>query len=197
MSDKKDVRLVVREDRQWEQYVLAEILIPDTVNNYGDIYTRDAIKEFCEEFARKGYGLDINHDNEDVTGTKCFVVESFIARAGDPDFVEGAWVLGVKVTDDELWKDILEGRINGFSYEALVSFTPVSFTGLEDVQVYGTTEPHPVDGHTHDYLIILDLFNNPAAGATSETNGHHHKILGHTVTEVESGHNHRFQVLVE
>lgn len=195
--DDPDVRLVVREDKQWEKYVMAELLIPDVVNNWGDIYTRESIRRFAEAYAEKGYGMDINHDNEDVNKTKCYVVESFIARAGDPDFVEGSWVLGVKVIDDDLWNDILDGTINGFSYEAMVKATAVTFEGLENVQVFGTTEPHPIDGHTHDYLILLDLFNNPLEGATSETDGHSHRITGHTVTEVDSGHNHRFQVMVK
>lgn len=195
--DDPDVRLVVREDKQWEKYVMAELLIPDVVNNWGDIYTRESIRRFAEAYAEKGYGMDINHDNEDVNKTKCYVVESFIARAGDPDFVEGSWVLGVKVIDDDLWNDILDGTINGFSYEAMVKATAVTFEGLENVQVFGTTEPHPIDGHTHDYLILLDLFNNPLEGATSETDGHSHRITAHTVTEVDSGHNHRFQVMVK
>lgn len=195
--DDPDVRLVVREDKQWEKYVMAELLIPDVVNNWGDIYTRESIRRFAEAYAEKGYGMDINHDNEDVNKTKCYVVESFIARAGDPDFVEGSWVLGVKVIDDDLWNDILDDTINGFSYEAMVKATAVTFEGLENVQVFGTTEPHPIDGHTHDYLILLDLFNNPLEGATSETDGHSHRITAHTVTEVDSGHNHRFQVMVK
>ena len=65
-----------------------------------------------------GFGIDVNHQNDDVSaGVK--IVENFIARADDPDFVEGAWVIGVHVLDDDIWNDILSGELNGFSYEAL------------------------------------------------------------------------------
>lgn len=190
-----DRKVVVREDRKWERVVFAEVLVPDTVNNYGDYTTADAIVEFAYEFARRGYGLDVNHDNNDVSGTGYYVVESFIARAGDPDFIEGSWVVGVKIVDDDIWAQVLAGDLNGFSYEALVEFTPVVLEVEAGVQVAGVTEPHPEDGHTHTFLLILDEKSNPQAGATSETNGHSHRIVSHTTTEVAEGHNHRYQVV--
>ena len=58
--------LIVREDRKWDQIVMGEVLIPDQPNSYGDIYTREAIKEFAYQFAIQGYGIDINHDNVEV-----------------------------------------------------------------------------------------------------------------------------------
>lgn len=187
--------LVLREDRVWEQIAFAEVLVPDVPNNYGDIYTRDAIVEFAHEFARQGYGLDINHDNVDVTGTGYYVIESFIARDGDPDFIPGSWVVGIKVVDEAIWQRILAGELNGFSYEALVQALPVQFTAETGHQIAGVTSAHPVDGHTHGYLLILDELNNPAAGSTSEANGHSHRIVSHTVTEIADGHNHRIQVI--
>lgn len=190
-----DRKVVVREDRKWERVVFAEVLVPDTVNNYGDYTTAEAIVEFAYEFARRGYGLDVNHDNNDVSGTGYYVVESFIARAGDPDFIEGSWVVGVKIVDDDIWAQVLAGDLNGFSYEALVEITPVVLEVEDGVQVAGETEPHPEDGHTHTFLLILDEKSNPQAGATSETNGHSHRIVSHTTTEVAEGHNHRYQVV--
>jgi hypothetical protein len=195
-------RLVRREDRDYEQVVMCEILIPDTPNCYGDIYTREAIKEFCYEFARQGYGIDVNHDQIDVTGHDAYVVESFLARAGDPDFIEGSWVVAMKIVSASLWQDILDGVINGYSFEATCFMTPVMIQNLANRQVVGVTEPDPVDGHTHDYLVILDPYNRPVSGATSLVNGHDHKIATHTVTEVgvaagEREHTHRYQVIVK
>lgn len=195
--DAQETRLVLRGDRKWEQVVFAEVLLPDVVNTFGDIYTREAIVEFAHEFARRGYGIDIEHDNENVDGTKCYVVESFIVREGDPDFVVGSWVVGMKIIDDDLWGQILAGEINGYSYEALVHMLPVVFTAQSETQVVGVTEPHPDDGHTHDYLVLVDEFNVPISGGTSETDGHSHRILFHTTTEVENGHNHRYQVIAD
>jgi hypothetical protein len=54
-------------------------------------------------------------------------VESFIVRKNDPDFIykkphpkagqvmEGAWVIGSKVFDERVWKNIMKGDIKSFS----------------------------------------------------------------------------------
>ena len=200
-SDTPAMRIVTRADRQFEQVVMAELLVPNVPNVYGDIYTVEAIKEFAYEFAKQGYGLDVDHDNEDIDGTKAIVVESFLVRAGDPDFIEGSWVVGMKILDADLWASILAGEINGYSFEAEAYMLPVILQNLANRQVVGTTEPDPLDGHTHTYLVILNVLNRPISGGTGNTLGHSHKIVTHTKTEVAGGllgtkHSHRYQVIV-
>lgn len=197
------IKWVVRKDAEgFERVVMAEMLIPDVPNVYGDIYTREAIREFCYEHARQGYGIDINHDKVNVDHEKAYVVETFIARAGDPDFIEGSWVVGMKIIDDDLWADILSGAINGYSFEALCEMQPVVFQNLRNRQVVGVTEPDPYDGHVHDFVVLLDVFNRPMAGGTGIVNGHSHRIVTHTTTEDAIGltgrtHSHRYQVISE
>lgn len=193
MSDQSP-RIVLREDRKWEQVVFSEVLVPGVPNSFGDIYTLEAVREFAYEFARVGYGIDVNHDNSDQTG-KVYVVESFIARDGDPDFLPGSWVVGMKIADDELWARVLSGNLNGYSYEAVVNMIPLEFYGMRGRQLSGTTSADPSDGHTHTYLVIVDELNKPISGSTSFDNGHAHTISSHTVTDVSSGHNHRIQVV--
>ena len=195
MMSEQNIRMVLREDRKWEQVVMAEVLVPNVVNNWGDIYTVESIKEFAYEYARQGYGLDVEHSQQDVNGVDYYVVESFLVREGDPDFIAGSWVVAVKIINDDLWQQILDGEINGFSYEAVVSMLPVTVTLATTHTVIGVTAPHPDDGHTHDYMILVDAQHNPIAGGTGETNGHSHTISVHTVTDVADGHNHRFQVI--
>lgn len=189
-------RIVQREDRQFEQVVLAELLVPHVPNSWGDIYTPEAIKEFCYTFSQKGFGLDVDHDNVDVTGTGYIIVESFIARAGDPDFIEGSWVIGVKINDSAIWERVLDGTLNGFSFEASVFMIPVDLTyDNETWIVSGVTEPDPFDGHTHTYTVVLGPLNQVISGGTGVTDGHSHSITGATVTGEATGHTHRYQVI--
>lgn len=187
----------------WERVVMAEVLVPDVPNVFGDIYTREAIKEFAYAYAREGYGIDVDHDRVDILPARdAFVCESFIVRAGDPDFIEGSWVVAMKIEKDEIWQAILDGEINGYSFDALCEMTEVIVQNLRNRQVVGVTEPDPYDGHTHDYVVLLNVFNRPISGGTGVTNGHSHRIVSHTVTEPETGlfgkpHSHRFQVLVQ
>ena len=198
MADTKvpRVRILQRDDGEFERVVMAEVLIPDIPNAFGDVYTHDAIREFAYEFARNGYGIDLNHDNVDVQGD-VVVVESFIARENDTDFIPGSWVVAMKIYSDDIWARVLSGEINGYSFEALCHMQPVSITNLRNRQVAGTTEPDPMDGHTHTFLVILTPLNKPIAGSTGVTNGHSHRIAVHTVTESEDGHSHRYQVIVK
>lgn len=197
------LKIVKRDgEKEYEQYVMCEVLIPDTPNCYGDIYTRAAIQEFAFEFARQGYGIDIDHDETDVTGQKLVVVESFIAREGDAEFIEGSWVVGMKVLDDETWAKILNHELNGFSFLADCYIRPVGVQNLKNRQVSGVTAPDPNDGHTHPYLVILDPLNNVVSGATGVTDGHSHRITTHTTTApytniFQVSHSHRYQVIIQ
>lgn len=196
------IHIIKRDGAEFEQFVMCELLIPDIPNVYGDISTKETIREAAFQFAAQGYGLDVNHDQVNVNGEKLVVVESFIARPGDPDFIEGSWVVGMKILDDALWQQVLSGELNGFSYEAEVYMTPVIIQNLRNRQVSGTTEPDPIDGHAHTYLVLLDSLNRPISGGTGVTDGHSHRIVSHTVTELavdQNGneHSHRFQVLVD
>jgi len=189
------IRLHCRaDDEAWEQIVFAEVLVPETPNVFGDYWTKDAIKDAAYAFAMSGYGIDIDHGNDDITGL-VYVVESFIARQGDPDFIEGSWVVAMKILDPQIWQDVLEGRINGYSYEAIVSFLEATLQMDDDGVRSGYTEPDVNDGHTHAFVVLVDENNRPVSGGTDDVNGHSHVISTHTVTEEAAGHKHRYNIV--
>jgi hypothetical protein len=217
-----NIRLITRQgDPQWERLVFAELLVPETPNVFGDYWTREGIRQAAYLFAEKGYGIDVNHDSEDISGAKgAYVVESFIARPGDPDFIEGSWVLGMRIADDKIWQAVLEGEINGYSYEALVSFLPAQFAMVDDGVRTGRTEPAASDGHTHEFMVLVDESNRVIEGGTSDAIGmivrddvtvgqlgqsgglkqpeqaqHSHPISKAAVTDHFGGHSHRLNIV--
>lgn len=183
--------IVVKDENGFERVAFAEVIIPDSLNVYGDFHTKESVKEFAYGFMMGGFGIDVDHDEVDVSGDKIQVVESFIARPNDPDFIEGSWVVGILVKDDDLWDKILNGEINGFSYQAIVR-------RLADVEVvvpidkvrYGNTQPDPMDGHYHSFVVVLDDNERPVSGGTSVVNGHSHNISQHTFTDKAHEHVH-------
>lgn len=195
-------KLLQRSNGDYERVVMSELLVPDVPNTYGDIYTREAIKDFAYRYAMSDYVIDIDHDQENVRDKKLSVVEYFIARPGDPDFIEGSLVIGMKVHDDEVWERIVSGELNGYSFEAEAFITEVAIQNLRERQIVGVTEPDLNDGHTHEYLVILNALNHPVSGGTGVTDGHSHKITRHTVTNKAISvfgageHSHRYQVIV-
>lgn len=189
------IRLHCRADSgAWEQVVFAEVLVPDVANVFNDYWTKDAIREFAYEHMRLGFGIDVEHDNIDVTGP-VYVVESFIARPGDPDFIEGSWVVGMKIEDPDMWQKVLDNEINGYSYEALLEFLQATLTLEDDGIRTGYTEPDLTDGHVHAFMVKVDINNRPISGGTDSVNGHEHTISGHTVTDEADGHTHRFNLV--
>jgi hypothetical protein len=190
--------IIARNAEGFEQIVMAEVLIPNTPNTYGDIMTEAAIREAAYAFMIAGLNskiiLDIEHDNVDITGD-AYIIESFIAREGDPDFIKGSWVIAVKIESADIWQRVVAGDLNGFSFEALAMMTPVTIENLRPRIVTGITAPDLIDGHTHAYAVTLDALNRPLYGSTSMTDGHEHTISRHTITDAANGHTHRFDVL--
>ena len=201
-TDKKPIHLQRRDGVEWERCVFAEVLIPGVANVFGDYWSAAAIRECAYEFMRRGFGIDVEHDNVDVNaaglvamGGGAYVIEAFLARPGDPDFIEGSWVIGMRITDDELWDKILNNEINGYSYEATVNFLPAILAEADDGTRTGYTEPDPFDGHRHAFMVLVDADNRPLSGGTDEVDGHSHTITTHTVTDEADGHTHRFNLV--
>lgn len=188
-------RLVVRKDSsQWEQVVFAEVIVPEMANVYGDYWTEDAIKDAAYMYARKGFKIDLEHDNVDISD-KVTVVEFFIVRDNDPDFIKGSWVVGMHIEDDAIWQAVLSGEVNGYSYEAMVEPMPATLVTTDDGVRQGTTEPDTTDGHTHDFIVLVGSDNRPIDGGTTENNGHSHQISVSTVTDEAQGHVHRYNLV--
>jgi hypothetical protein len=99
-----------------KRIVYGEVYVPDEKDADGNWMTSEMIEKMAHGFMEdlRLTQIDTNHDGD---ANKGVVVESFIVRKDDPDFTEGAWVVGVKVHDKETWKSIEKGEITGFSIE--------------------------------------------------------------------------------
>lgn len=193
-SEERDTIIKFREDDDgYQRIVYAEVLIPDVPNTAGDFQTKEMVREFAYGFMVSGFDLDVDHDN--VARADLKVVESFIARDDDPDFIPGSWVVGVYVGDDEVWQKIRNGEINGYSWEGWVKAIQAEVDMLADVSRFGRTEKDLKDGHTHEFVAIVDDAGRVVAGGTTEVNGHSHTIRSHTFTEKADGHSHIFNIV--
>lgn len=186
-------KIIQKDENGFERIVFGEVLLPYTLNSHGDYHTPESIREFAYSFMVAGFGMDVQHDEVDRSD-RIHVVESFIAREGDPEFIPHSWVLGVMVKDDDIWQQILDGDINGFSWQALARFLPIEITTEVSRTRFGVTEPDVFDGHTHEYFVILDANGRLLSGGTTETNGHTHEIRNFTSTENTQGHRHIFNI---
>ncbi len=94
-----------------KRIVYGEVLAPDAVDAQGDVVSAGEIEAAAHRFLAEGGAVGGMHAEFEGVGR---VVESFIARPGDPDFTPGAWVLGVQLSEPA-WRRVREGAWTGFS----------------------------------------------------------------------------------
>lgn len=189
-----NVHSIKRTD-EYKRIVYAEVVVPNVLNSFNDLHTPESVFEMMQLYMEKGFDLDREHDRVILGKAKVKVVESFLARPGDPDFIEGSWVLGVHIIDDDLWAAVLAGEINGFSHDTFVEMTEIEITDTGVRVITGVTEPDLIDGHTHTYTVLVNVSNSVISGGTGETDGHSHTITRAPLTGKTDGHSHRFQVV--
>lgn len=173
-----------------QRLVFAEVYAPNRPDSDGEYMDAETIQKMAHDYAKamRFDQTDVEHDQEIRDGV-C-IVESFIARKGDPDFIEGAWVIGMHITNDELWEKVLKGEINGFSVEALVHKSDVEVEIEIPPVITGMTSKS--EDHEHKFYVTFDAEGNFLGGVTDSVAGHSHRITRGTATCVEKGHSHRF-----
>jgi len=183
---------VIKKTDEELQIVYAEVYVPDIPDTHNEYMTEETIRKMAHGFLAKGFvnQVDTNHDN---TTNGSYVVESFIARKGDQDFIAGAWVVGIHVPDITVWDQIKKGELNGFSVEALVQKVPRTITMEVPEFIEGGTDT--ADGHSHTFKAFFDDNGALAGGSTNIVDGHLHSIMKGTITEESDGHTHRFSYI--
>lgn len=175
------------------QIVWGEVYVPYRIDTDRETMTPEEIQKMAWEFLSTGKAdnIDISHSLEK---SGCKVVESFVAREGDPDFIPGAWVLGVWCPD-EVWEQVKSGELNGFSFFGSTEKYPATVLIEVVKQIAGITKKSTVDIipiHEHAFIINLDNKGVIVSGKTDMVLAHFHPIEKGTATEFELDHNHRF-----
>ena len=190
-TEKYEPKFVVSKDEEQElRIVWAEVYAPNKPDADGEYMTAETIREMAYKFVKdlRLDQVDVQHDNETREGVQ--IVETFIARKGDPDFIEGSWVVGVHIPDDILWDQVKKGEINGFSVQAKV------YAEAQEVELHmppvisGTTSKS--EDHVHKFYVGYDSEGKFIGGVTDEVNGHKHLISKGTLTERVLDHTHTF-----
>ena len=176
-----------------DQVVYGEVYIPNRVDTDHETISAKDVEVMAWDFLASGKEskIDIQHD---LLESGCNVVESFIARKGWEPWVEGAWVMGVKCTD-EVWQSVKSGDLNGFSFYGTTKKTPARVLIEVTKQLAGATEKSSEDGplppHEHTYIINFSNDGSIVSGKTDLVLEHFHAITKGTATEEEMDHRHR------
>lgn len=189
MTTRKSITVRIQRTDDEQRIVYGEVYAPLSLDTYGEFMFGEDVRLMAYRFMQLDLSktIDTSHDN---IPNGSFPIESFIARAEDPDFKEGAWVLGVKVPSDDIWQRVKDGELNGFSFQAMVK--PVEYDIEYPVvrDVVGETEA--TEDHAHLFVVEIGDDGRVKKGMTSTTDGHFHEILSASVTKAADGHTHRF-----
>ena len=178
-------------------YVYGEVYAPLQVDTDGETMTAEDIQKMAHDFIASGKIDSIDREHNNVLCDDVEIVESFVARKNDPDYAEGAWVLGLRMTDGPSWQAIKSGEVNGFSVEALVSrkrqTVIVEYPKFHSGMTESSLEEDDMPSHEHTlYVEFHESDGKVKFGVTDEVLGHVHKISRSVVTDKAAGHSHRF-----
>lgn len=113
----KTVPIIKGIDPNDERYVLGIVLEPEVVDAQGDIYSVEEIRQAAHRFMEDFGGLGLMH--QFLVNGQVKVLESYLAPAdfelGDVTVRKGTWLLAIRVLSDELWEQIKDGKLTGFS----------------------------------------------------------------------------------
>jgi hypothetical protein len=113
-----------------ERVVIGVVLEPTKEMNQpdtqGDVYSADEVKKSAYNYMERHQTVGLQHKS-DIT-EKVKVILNWItledSTIGGQPVAKGTWVMGVRVTDDDLWTAVKAGSITGFSIGGVATRTP-------------------------------------------------------------------------
>lgn len=115
---------ILKADRE-QQLVYGVILEPDTYDAHGDKVSPEEIEQAAHLYMIKSQIIGRQHSEK----ANAKLVESSIApidyEINGAAVKQGSWVAAVKVLDPNLWADIKEGKVTGFSIGGLAEKKPI------------------------------------------------------------------------
>ena len=194
---KQDNQVSIKKQDAERQVVWGELYAPNRLDTDNEFMSKQTLEDLQMTIAKSGFKLPVDLDHRNVSQNDAHIVECFIARKGDPDFIEGSLVVGLHIPNQALWNEVKHGRYNGFSIEALVNKQDREVEIEVPDVISGQTKE--TDGHYHDFTANLDVVNGKVIFKSSETmpckkDGHVHKIQRRSATEFANGHNHKLSI---
>ena len=150
--------------------------------SFGDYYvafSKDTIVKTVQKYFKKGYQNNVNlmHDpNQVESGVTMF--ESFISdksrgispMVGFEDAPDGSWFVSMLVENDEVWQQVKEGKINGFSIEGIFNYNVKNKNKMANVEKETS-------------------LGGPGSGRTSEGGGSKNEVNSPTLDKIVGSKN--------
>lgn len=103
-----------------KRIVFGPVLIPNEPDSDGDSVTEEHIEKVAHKFVEDYGNIDLQHSLNNVGKlVESYILPVDIDTGGNNIVPKGSWMMGVRVTDDDAWKAVKDGKLGGFSIMAL------------------------------------------------------------------------------
>lgn len=145
-KDSKAKKVVFLEDEAKEKHmVVGPVLIPDKPiyrNQDGEEFyiqfSKESIERLAYNYIKQGYNMTSFTAQHQYPVNEVYIVESWLKTTENDksndlgfDCPIGTWFVGAKVNNVDVWEDIKDGKMNGFSVEAFVSLDELKFNKIK------------------------------------------------------------------
>lgn len=145
-KDSKAKKVVFLEDEAKEKHmVVGPVLIPDMPiyrNQDGEEFyiqfSKESIERLAYNYIKQGYHMTSFTAQHQYPVNEVYIVESWIKTTENDksndlgfDCPIGTWFVGAKVNNLDVWEDIKDGKMNGFSVEAFVSLDELKLNKIK------------------------------------------------------------------
>lgn len=87
------------------------------------VFTKENIQKMVEKFFKEDRIKSVNLNHSEPTNG-CYLIESYFAKDGNQFNVkDGSWICSYKIENPEVWKQIEDGKFNGFSVEGYLNLS--------------------------------------------------------------------------
>lgn len=113
-----EINFNIKKSDELKKKIYGIVYTPNKEDSQGDYATAETIEKASDSFMIQLNGTNkIDTEHNLIIEPGLNIVENWIVRKGDELFPTetGAWAIGVKVKDDEIWNKIQKGELTGFS----------------------------------------------------------------------------------
>lgn len=112
-------------DVEYEQFLLAEVLVPEEEDPQKEIYSHADVRKACHWWVENSGNFSIHHvlqGGEPASPGDIVMLENYIMPATceiqGSTIKAGTWMLGTSIRDTSLWQRCLSGEFNAYSIGA-------------------------------------------------------------------------------
>jgi hypothetical protein len=139
-SEEKTIVAKIEKSDDKKKIIYGVVLEPDVLDTDSDFISKEDIQACCHAFMFTNQQIGLQHKFKapaQIIESYITPVEFFMNKRYIP---VGAWVVAIKILDDDLWEAVEDGSLNGFSIGGYAKKTNIK--DLDGETLFGEIKDH-------------------------------------------------------